>query len=183
MAPAGEVLPPHGSNALPAGSTDEAVVATHNGGCHLSGFRRGSPSFPPPCTSTPPADESVGLHSATYVAFEGHHRMYSPPDGSASPTVPGGSRRLSECPKNWLPPRHRAGGHQGNGRQRQAPRPILKFMDARSGSCAGCGTRFFARRRPPRRRIVSIVCCKQTLDSLACTGLRRLGTRARLEKK
>jgi len=75
VTPAGEVLPDT-SNALPAGSTAEAIVAIQNGGCQGCANDQACPFFAAaaqnsvtPCSSTPPAGESVGLRSSTYVGF------------------------------------------------------------------------------------------------------------------
>ena len=73
--PAGEVLP-NTSNALPAGSTAEAIVATQNGGCQGCAdyqacpyFAAAAQSLGTPCTSTPPSTESIAPLSSTVVSF------------------------------------------------------------------------------------------------------------------
>ena len=87
--PAGEVLP-NTSNALPAGSTAEAIVATQNGGCQGCADYQACPYFAAaaqhlgsPCTSTPPSAESIAPLSSTVVSF-------ADPPGTAGGANPSG---------------------------------------------------------------------------------------------
>ena len=89
--PAGEVLP-NTSNALPAGSTAEAIVATQNGGCQGCADYQACPYFAAaaqnlgsPCTSTPPSTESIAPLSSTVVSF-------SDPPGTAGGANPSGGQ-------------------------------------------------------------------------------------------
>lgn len=86
--PSGEVLPQN--NALPAGSQDEAIVATQNGGCEGCASGQACPFFatanqadPGTCTNTsPPSEEQVTQLASNIVAFE------DPPNfaGDANPS-------------------------------------------------------------------------------------------------
>ena len=76
MVPTGEVLP-QGNYALPAGSQDEAILATQNGGCQGCADYQACPFFtaaqsdPGNCTSTtPPAGEDVTQLASNIVGFE-----------------------------------------------------------------------------------------------------------------
>ena len=89
VAPSGEVLP-DASNHLPVGSTDEAIVATQNGGCQGCADDQACPFFAvaaqaslSQCSSTPPEGESVAPLSSTVVSF-------SDPPGTAGDADPSG---------------------------------------------------------------------------------------------
>jgi serine/threonine protein kinase len=95
VTPTGVVLPDD-SNSLPAGSTDEAVVSTQNGGCQGCADYQACPYFSAaaqdlgsPCTTTPPSTESIVPISATVVSFS------DPPD-----TTGGGNPSGGEYPAN-----------------------------------------------------------------------------------
>jgi serine/threonine protein kinase len=95
VTPAGEVLPDN-SNALPPGSTDEAIVGTQNGGCQGCANYQACPYFTAaaqalgsPCASTPPSDESIVPISSTVVSFS------DPPN-----TIGGGDPSGGEYPAN-----------------------------------------------------------------------------------
>jgi hypothetical protein len=112
VTPSGTVLPQ--SNALPAGSGVEAIVATQNGGCAGCASYQACPFFttaaqsgPSPCNSTPPSEEQVTQLGSNIVGFE------DPPGvaGDANPSGgeypansvmtynPGSSGRLTS---SWL---------------------------------------------------------------------------------
>jgi hypothetical protein len=95
VTPTGEVLP-NNSDSLPAGSTDEAVVGTQNGGCQGCADYQACPYFSAaaqdlgsPCTSTPPSTESIVPISSRVVSFS------DPPN-----TVGGGNPSGGEYPAN-----------------------------------------------------------------------------------
>jgi len=75
VVPVGEVLPQE-STSLPSGSTDEAILATQNGGCQGCASDQACPFFaaaaqanPSPCNSSPPSEESVDDLASNVVAF------------------------------------------------------------------------------------------------------------------
>jgi hypothetical protein len=87
VVPSGEVLPD--SNALPAGSQDEAVVATQNGACQGCASYQACPFFAAAvqnssssCSSSPPSEERVTRLASNIVGFE------DPPNfaGDANPS-------------------------------------------------------------------------------------------------
>ena len=95
VTPNGEVLPDN-STSLPAGSTDEAIVGTQNGGCQGCANSQACPYFTAaaqalgsPCTSTQPSDESIVPISSTVVSFS------DPPN-----TAGGGDPSGGEYPAN-----------------------------------------------------------------------------------
>ena len=192
VAPAGEVLPPHGSNALPAGSTDEAVVATHNGGCQGCADHQACPDFaaaaqasPRPARARRPLTSQSGCAqlrmspSRVITAFAG----YPPPDGSAVTDGPGWiptTVRMPEEPASTASACWRTSG-KWSSTASSPPHTEIHGRQIRQLCWVRDPVLRSAPPTPEEDRLN--VCCKQPLDSLACTGLRRLGTRARLEKK